>query len=169
MKNKGKKIEFQNRSTNENKNTNRMRQTNIQKKEEKEEEEKEEDTFINRIYNYNYDDIDYYLDISYDIGIYCGNMIIKTIRFIINISGIYLLWILLHYTAAQLYIKFCVPCDIYGFIISPFLVSTPHCQGLRWIIYNGAIMINNMWFVIGTWICSHLLIVTNQAPHPTNE
>jgi len=91
---------------------------------------------------------------------YSCNFIYKTIKFIINFSGIYLLWICLHYFSSYLYIKLCVPNTLVGLFLSPFLTSTPHCQGLRWIIYNGANIINNMWLIIGTWLCAKLLIFT---------
>ena len=81
-----------------------------------------------------------------------GSFIKKTCIIIFKISGIYLLWICLHYFASHLYIKFCVPNTIMGFIMSPFMVATPHCQGLRWIVYNGANFINHMWLLIGAWI-----------------
>lgn len=86
----------------------------------------------------------------------------KIIKFIIKISGIYIIWIILHYFASHLYIKLCVPNTWVGFLISPFMTSTPHCQGLRWLIYNAAIMINNMWVLFGTWICSILLFNNNE-------
>jgi hypothetical protein len=70
-----------------------------------------------------------------------------------------LLWIFLHYFSAQLYVKFCVPNTVYGFIMSPFMISTPHCQGLRWIVYNAANIINNMWILIGAWIYSMIWII----------
>jgi len=85
------------------------------------------------------------------------NFFYKTIKIIIKISGVYLLWILLHFFASYLYTKFCVPTTLFGLIMSPFLVNTPHCQGLRWIIYNGANVINNMWIVVGTWLCANLM------------
>ena len=106
---------------------------------------------------------DYFLEISYNIIVFVGKNIIKFVNFIIKISGVYLMWILLHYVASQLYIKFCTPSDIVGFIMSPFLISTPHCQGLRWLIYNGANMINNMWIMIGAWLCAHLFILNNNT------
>lgn len=78
-------------------------------------------------------------------------------KFLIKISGVYLFWIGLHYIASHLYIHFCVPSNFFGFLISPFMTASPHCQGLRWIIYTGANTINNMWVILGTWLCSYLL------------
>ena len=94
-----------------------------------------------------------------------NNGLFTTIKFIIRVSGIYLLWIVLHYMAAHLYVKLCVPTTIIGFLISPFMVSTPHCLGLRWIVYNAANIINNMWVLMGAWICSTLLIINSGTPH----
>ena len=78
------------------------------------------------------------------------------------------MWIFLHFFASQLYIKFCVPCTIWGLFASPFLTASPHCQGLRWVIYNGANVINNMWIFIGSWICSYILII-NKDKTPNNS
>jgi hypothetical protein len=82
----------------------------------------------------------------------------KTVSLLIKVSGIYILWICFHYFSAHLYIKFCVPDTLIGFLMSPFMIATPHCQGLRWIVYNAAGIINNMWIVIGTWIYSVIWI-----------
>ena len=84
--------------------------------------------------------------------------LIKTLKITIGIYGIYFLWIFLHYGSAHLYTTYCVPNTLYGMIISPILTTTPHCQGLRWIIYNGGNQINNMWVTFGSWICLKLLM-----------
>ena len=94
--------------------------------------------------------------------------LLNKFKFLFHISKIYLLWIILHYIASQLYIKFCVPTTVWGFLISPFIVTTPHCQGLRWIVYNAANIINNMWVVLGTWVCSTLLIIDNNKSNNQN-
>ena len=75
---------------------------------------------------------------------------------IVKIVGIYLTWITLHYLASHLYVYICVPLTWYGFIVSPLMVATPHCQGLRWVLYNAGLTIANMWLVLGTWIVSCL-------------
>ena len=99
---------------------------------------------------------------TYKVVIFCFQYTYKSIKIFISISGIYLIWIFLHYLASHLYVKLCVPNTIVGFLISPFMTATPHCQGLRWIVYNAANMINNMWIILGAWICSTLLIAN---PH----
>ena len=89
----------------------------------------------------------------------CFHFLVKSIKLVSNICGIYLMWITAHYISSHLYIKFCVPDTLIGFLISPFMTATPHCQGLRWIIYNGASMVNNMWIAFGTWVCSTIFIL----------
>lgn len=93
------------------------------------------------------------------------SFILRTTIFLFKISGIYILWISLHYFSAHLYVKFCVPNSIIGFIMSPFMISTPHCQGLRWIVYNAANIINHMWILIGAWIYSIIWIVGVERSH----
>ena len=104
---------------------------------------------------------DKFLRVSYNVTIYLFDVTYKIVKFVFKISGIYLLWICLHYIASHLYITFCVPSTIFGFIMSPFMTATPHCLGLRWIVYNAANMINNMWLVLGAWICSTILIINH--------
>jgi len=91
----------------------------------------------------------------------------KIIIFCFKASGIYIMWICLHYFASQLYIKFCTPTTIIGFLLSPFLTSTPHCQALRWIIYNGGIIINNMWVILATWVCANIFVLNTNTPSST--
>jgi len=128
---------------------------------------------INNVQDKELEKREYYFDklltCSYDGTIYIFDIIYKTIKFVFKISGIYLLWICLHYAASHLYIKFCVPSTIIGFIMSPFMTATPHCLGLRWIVYNAANMINNMWLILGTWICSTLLIINNNRGTETSS
>jgi hypothetical protein len=98
-------------------------------------------------YIYKYIDMYYYIiNILYDI-----------IKSSIKAFKYYLFWIIIHYFASQLYVQYCSPPTLYGFILSSFLTQSPHCQGLRWIIYHGGGVINNMWFVFGTWVCANIL------------
>jgi hypothetical protein len=39
-----------------------------------------------------------------------------------------------------------------GFLLSPFMLSTPHCKLLNWAIYNGVANITAMWIVFMSWI-----------------
>ncbi len=93
----------------------------------------------------------------------------KFFKFIFSVSGVYLLWIILHYFASHLYVKLCVPNTVIGFLMSPFMTATPHCQGLRWVVYNAANMINNMWIICGSFICSTILKITPQTTTPTTS
>lgn len=61
-----------------------------------------------------------------------------------------LAWVTLHYIAPHLYVYFCVPDTIVGFLLSPLYASTPHCYALRWIIYYCGNNIVTMWIIAGT-------------------
>jgi hypothetical protein len=75
---------------------------------------------------------------------------------VIKCLFIYSIWIAMHYFAAHLYVKVCAPITLWGFIISPFLISAPHCEALRWIVYNGAIRIQTMWILLGGYALSYI-------------
>jgi hypothetical protein len=111
---------------------------------------------------------------NYDVFLEKGNVMLSYTynfsKFIFSVSGVYLLWICLHYFASHLYVKLCVPNTVIGFLISPFMTATPHCQGLRWVVYNAANMINNMWIVCGSFICSTILKINPcTTPHTSSS
>jgi len=64
---------------------------------------------------------------------------------------LYIGWIVAHYVAAHIYVKLCVAFSFVGFISSPFLVASPHCIGLRWIIHTGGNNIMALWVLIALW------------------
>ena len=130
-----------------------MKQLQIKKEEQGKEEEEEE--MIEKPNKKEY--YLYFLDKTYFVLVYISNTCTTVLRISISLYGIYFVWILLHYFASHLYIRLCVPGSIIGFVVSPFLTTTPHCQALRWVIYNGANMINNMWFILGSWISTFLM------------
>jgi hypothetical protein len=74
-------------------------------------------------------------------------------------GGIYFVWILFHFVASHLYIYMCVPGTLYGFLIAPFMASTPQCYALRWTIYNGGNSISAMWLIAGLWVMKFLIPV----------
>jgi len=82
------------------------------------------------------------------------------IDFAVKIFWIYFIWILIHYISSHLYTYFCLPPTVLGFIMSPFMTTTPHCQALRWVIYTGGNSIGNMWIIIGTWFMQYVKPIT---------
>ena len=63
--------------------------------------------------------------------------------------GIYLLWMFLHYISSHLYVKWCTPIGISGFIYSLFMGPTPLCYALSWTIFTGNQSLLHMWSIIG--------------------
>ena len=147
-------VEIESNSSNENINEN----INVN-------ESEVEDNYLNKDYELDKLNPDFILERIYNIFSYLQNIL----KFIFGISGIYLIWICLHYFASHLYVKVCVPSTVMGFLLSPFMTATPHCQGLRWVVYNAANMINNMWIVCGTWVCSTLLKINTHTSHDTTS
>jgi hypothetical protein len=64
--------------------------------------------------------------------------------------------ILVHYLGANLYTQFCTSQTLKGLLMSPFLVPAPHCQGLRWVVYNGAMRMNATWLLLGSHVVEFL-------------
>jgi hypothetical protein len=79
------------------------------------------------------------------------------IKMLYSILGYYIMWIILHYAAIHLYPEFCAPYTILGFLISPFMVSAPHCIAMRWIISEGSSIIMAMWIAIGGVIINKVM------------
>lgn len=64
--------------------------------------------------------------------------------------AIYLMWIVGHYVASNLYAYHCTHGSIYGFVISPLMTATPYCRGILWVITKGSDTITSGWFIMGT-------------------
>jgi|SaaInlStandDraft_7_1057024.scaffolds.fasta_scaffold98174_1 hypothetical protein len=73
-----------------------------------------------------------------------------------DIIKIYLFWILVHFVSSNLYCYLCTNLSIMGFLISPFIVMSPHCKALMWLTTNSITNINNMWLVFATWLITKL-------------
>jgi len=74
---------------------------------------------------------------------------------------LYAALIIVHFVSSNLYSKMCTSQTLHGLIMSPFLVPAPHCEGLRWLVYHGALRINGMWLLIGSQVVNlvtHLFI-----------
>jgi len=77
-------------------------------------------------------------------------------NFIVNCAGIYMGWIIVHMIASNLYPIYCAEMTLWGIVKSIFLAPTPHCRALRWVITYGGSMIEQMWLIIGIWICGKI-------------
>ena len=86
-----------------------------------------------------------------------GNVIYTGTAWSVEIGGIYIAWICIHYIAANAYAEYCTHKSVYGFITSAVLIPAPHCIAFRWAINTGASVIGTMWIILGTWISAKLL------------
>jgi hypothetical protein len=78
-------------------------------------------------------------------------------KFIFDVAGIYILWIVIHFICANLYPRFCAELSILGFIKSIFVAEAPHCVAMRWVIHNGGNVIHTMWLAIAVWLTGKFL------------
>ena len=89
---------------------------------------------------------------------YCFAIIKEFLIWFVNMCGMYFIWIFLHYISSHLYKEFCNYNSWFGFLLSPILASAPHCQALRWLIYNGGNIIETMWVLLGGWLSCKLML-----------
>jgi hypothetical protein len=90
------------------------------------------------------------------------NTVYEYVKVFLSMFGIYVAWVFVHYMASHIYVHWCVPATIVGFLLSPFLAPAPHCQALRWAIYNGGNSILAMWVLFGMWIMKFLMPVAQR-------
>ena len=84
-------------------------------------------------------------------------MLWSLVTIIYSMFSYYLMWITLHYVAVHLYPTYCAPLTMVGFILSPFMVSAPHCIAMRWLVTEGSNVIVTMWFAIGAYAIQRML------------
>jgi hypothetical protein len=79
---------------------------------------------------------------------------------------IYLMYIIIHFVAPHFYIYFCVPTTWKGFLLSPFMVPTPHCKAIRWTSQFTATNIEVMWVSIGSIILAKVVSEIGKYTEP---
>ncbi len=84
-------------------------------------------------------------------------MLWSLVKVIYSMFGYYLMWITLHYLAVHLYPTYCAPLTMVGFILSPLMVSAPHCIAMRWLVTEGSNVIVTMWVAIGAYAIQRML------------
>jgi len=68
------------------------------------------------------------------------------------VFGIFIGWVTLSYLAPHLYVYFCAPATLMGYLMSPLYGTALHCVGLRWIILNGNTHIETLLVAFGALI-----------------
>jgi hypothetical protein len=89
------------------------------------------------------------------------------VSFVKSFTASYLVWITLHYACSHLYVQYCVPSGIMGFLYSPFMTPMPHCVAMRWVVYNGGKIVEVMWFMLGKWALEKLVFPSRVQPLET--
>ncbi len=94
------------------------------------------------------------------------SLIVFVFAILYSMFGYYIMWISLHYAAVHLYPTYCAPLTMMGFILSPFMVSAPHCIAMRWLIFEGSNVIVTMWVAVGAYAIQTMLRRPIQPPAP---
>jgi len=90
------------------------------------------------------------------------------LNYIRDIAGLYIFWIGMHFICSHLYARYCAGNTWYMILLSPFVVPTPYCVGMRWVISKGAQVIDFMWIVIGKWILD-TVVFRKMIPNEVND
>jgi hypothetical protein len=87
--------------------------------------------------------------------------------FLFNNFLLYGAWITFHYLSGHLYTYICVPKTISGYLLSPFVVASPQCTAIRWVITKSGDNICTMWMVLGNLCITQIDVITNYAKNKT--
>ena len=84
---------------------------------------------------------------------------------------VYIMFILLHYAASNIYPCMCTPLTVMGFVMSPFMVLAPHCEAMRWVIgFMDAILTSNLASTKDLPVVdTSQPVFTNPAPEDTRQ
>lgn len=88
-------------------------------------------------------------------------MLLRIIRYMsietVKLTGIYVIWSLVHLLSANLYTYYCANLSFYGYIISLFNTMTPHCSALHYFVSTGKDIVVLMWKTLGTWFITNVV------------
>ena len=70
---------------------------------------------------------------------------------------IYFCYISVHNITPYMYIYYCTPYTWIGILQSAFIVPTPHCKAMRWILQHSAAKIEFVWILVADWAIQLLI------------
>jgi len=69
----------------------------------------------------------------------------------------YFAWVSLSYFSIHAHAHFCAEWSIMGFFTHSFVVSSPHCNALKWLINEGSSAISRLFALFAMYVVSKLL------------
>ncbi len=72
-----------------------------------------------------------------------------------NIPAVILVYfgvVMVHFVSSNLYPSLCCSWSFWGFIMTPFMSVTPHCEALRWLIHYTGEQIRSVWLWLGGYL-----------------
>ena len=76
----------------------------------------------------------------------------QVLRNIPSVIFVYFGVTLVHFISSNIYPSLCCSFTVWGFIMTPFMAVTPHCEGLRWLIHYTGEQIRNAWIWLGGYL-----------------
>ena len=61
-----------------------------------------------------------------------------------------------HFIASNMYASACTTYSLKGYIMMPFMIVTPHCSALRWIIQHTGEQIARWWIWLGGYLVFYI-------------
>lgn len=90
---------------------------------------------------------------------------INTIKIVLMYFGI----TLGHFIASNMYAKMCAPLSFMGYLMMPFIIVTPHCNALRWVIQCTGEQIGKTWIWFGGYLVLHVTNILTSYSHAKNN
>lgn len=87
---------------------------------------------------------------------YSNNIFFRACYQFFTMIKFYLFWIVIHYITTHAYSNYCTPMSMLGFFTSPLLAISPACRAVDWMRTVSIYTIENMWYLFGIWISSHM-------------
>lgn len=69
---------------------------------------------------------------------------------VLRIIVVMLAWSVAHSACAALYTHLCAPFTPIGVLLSPFVMASPQCTALRWVMQQGVSRVDYLWVILGT-------------------
>lgn len=80
----------------------------------------------------------------------------NTIVYVPTLLLIYIGVSVLHFASANLYPYFCTPITVIGIFMTPFMIVTPHCLALRWVLDWSGNQVCNAWIWLGGYLVYYI-------------
>ena len=80
----------------------------------------------------------------------------------------YIVWVSLSYFSIHAQARFCAEWSIMGFLSHSFVVNSPHCNALKWLINEGSSSISRLFAMVAIYVATTLVFDRDGTPRKLN-